>query len=311
MTALREAYSGLTQRHILLPLTAAVVILIAVMIYRMRPASEAFVGELVIIKDPTDSDMKNVNLKRVGSLHDKNVLTIGASPQANIRLVHDSISPLHCKISAKTTEHRTQVSINPMKGYPVKINEIEQTEKTELADKDLIGIGEFILLFSNPETQKEVVARFLDGRTMRGTPVTWDIGAPSFELLRSDIAEDDEDAEEITIVSFADLKALFFLQDASAPETEMPKEMINTEELVEITFVDGEKVEGYFLKDYSDTTGRFYIVPLEMPNVTSVLVERGSTTKLERRKAPADLDTSKSAGLLASLRKRKGAAPTE
>ncbi len=48
-----------------------------------------------------------------------------------------------------------------MKGYPIKINEIEQTEKTELADKDLIGIGEFILLFSNPETQKEVVARFL------------------------------------------------------------------------------------------------------------------------------------------------------
>jgi hypothetical protein len=91
----------------------------------------------------------------------------------------------------------------------------------------------------------------------------------------------------------------------------MPKEMINTEELIEITFVDGEKVEGYFLKDYSDTTGRFYIVPLEIPNVTSVLVERGSTTKLEKRKAPADLDTSKSAGLLASLRKRKGAAPTE
>ncbi len=310
-TFLREIYKQATSRYIMLLALAAVVVIIAALLYRMRPASETFSGELVVIKDPTNSNMKNVNLKRVGSLHDKNILTVGSSPQADIRLNHDSVSAIHCRIGAKTIEHRPEISIHPIKGQAVKVNEIEQVEKAQLADKDLIGVGGFILLFSNPEAQKEVVARFVDGRTMRGTPVTWDIGTPSFELLRSDVGEAEETAEEITIVKFTDLKAIFFLRADSSPETAMPAEMINREELVEVTFSDGEKIEGYPLKDFSDSAGRFYVVPLEMPNVASVLIERTGVTNLERRKAPAEMEAEKSVGLLASLRKRKGASPTE
>jgi len=311
MTSLRGTFSGPTSRYVVIPLLAAVIIVIAVLLYRMRPASEIFLGELVVIKDPTDSSMKNVNLKRIGSLHDKNVLTIGSSPKADIRFDHDSVSPIHCRITAKTTEQHTEIGIHPLKGQPVKVNEIEQTEKVPLSDKDLIGIGEFILLFSTPEAQKEIVARFLDGRTMRGTPVTWDIGMPSFELLRSDAAEAEETTEEITIISFADLKAIFFLQEAADSKADIPAEMVNREELIEVTFADGEKVEGYPLRDYSDAAGRFYIMPVEMPNIASILIERASVENLERRKAPTEQEAAKAAGLFGSLRKRKGAAPTE
>jgi hypothetical protein len=253
--------------------------------------------------------MKNINLKRIGSLHDKNTLVVGNSAKADIRLGHDSVEPVHCRISAKMVGGRTDVAIHPIKGSLVKVNEIEYTEKATLSDKDLIGIGDFILLFSNPEAQKEVIARFLDGRTMRGTPVTWDIGTPSFELLRSDISETEEDADEITVVNFADLKAIFFLQETSDSTTGMPAEMVNKEELVEVTFTDGEKVEGFPLKDYSDAAGRFYIVPLEMPNIASVLIERSSVVTTERRQTPSDMEPGKSGGLFSSRRKRKGPEP--
>ena len=303
--------SGPTARYALLAGLVVIGAIIGALLYRMRPASQVFVGELVVIKDPTDSNMKNINLKRIGSLHDKNVLTLGSSPKADIRLAHDSIETMHCRISAKTKDQQTEISILPIKGSPVKINEIEQSEKTLLSDKDLISIGDFILLFSNPEAQREVIARFQDGRTMRGTPVTWDIGTTSFELLRADAASGGGDTEEIAVVSFADLKAIFFLEDPSGSVAGMPGEMVNREELIEVTFSDGEKVEGYPLKDYSDVSGRFYIVPFEMPNVSSVLIERASVEAIERRKAPSEAESAKPGGLFASLRKRKGAAPAE
>jgi hypothetical protein len=306
-STLREFISEAGSGVILWPLLGVIVIIIVLLLYRLRPASEVFVGELVIIKDPTDSNMKNVNLKRVGSLHDKNVLTVGSSPKADIRLNHDSIAPIHCKISAKTGDGSSASTlIHPIKGVPIKVNEIEQTDKAALSDKDLLAVGDFILLYSNPEAQKEIVARFLDGRTMRGTPVTWDIGTPSFELLRTDTSEAEGTTDEITVVDFADIKAIFFLQEGSGAVPGMPAEMVNREEMVEVGFSDGEKMEGFPLKDYTDASGRFYIVPLEMPNIASILIERSSIDKMERRKAPSESESAKSGGLLGSLRKRKG-----
>lgn len=310
-STLSEFISLAGSRYILFPILAVVVVVIILLLYRLRPASEVFVGELVVIRDPSESNMKNVNLKRIGSLHDKNVLVIGNSSNADIRLGHDSVEPVHCRISARTVGGRTDIAIDPIKGNPVKINEIEYTERTTLSDKDLIGIGNFILLFSNPEAQKEVIARFLDGRTMRGTPVTWDIGTPSFELLRTDSSETEGATDEIVVINFVDLKAIFFLQDTSGSAAAMPTEMVNKDEMLEVTFQDGEKVEGFPLKDYSDTTGRFYIVPLEMPNIASVLIERSSTTSTEKKKAPEEESAAKTGGLFASLRKRKGTAPAE
>lgn len=305
-STLREFISQVSSRYIMLPILGVIVIVLGLLLYRLRPASEVFVGELVVIKDPTNSNMKNINLKRVGSLHDKNVLTVGSSSKADIRLNHDSIEPIHCKLSAKTVEGSTTTVIHPIKGAPIKVNEIEQTNKAALSDKDLLAVGDFILLFSNPEAQKEIVARFLDGRTMRGTPVTWDIGTPSFELLRTDTSEAEGTTDEITIIDFADLKAIFFLQEGAGAVPSMPAERVNRDELVEVRFSDGEKMEGFPLKDYSDSSGRFYIVPMDMPNIASILIERSSIDTMERRRAPSESELTKAGGLFGSLRKGKG-----
>ena len=283
LSFLREVYSEMRSRLLFYVLLGAVALLIIIMLYRMRPASELFAGELVVIKDPSDSNMKNVNLKRTGSLQDKNVLTLGSSAKADIRLPHGTVSPIHCKISAKTGDNRTAITIHPIKGFSVKVNDIELSEKNDLSDKDLIGIGDFILLFSSPEAHKEVVVHFHDGQTMKGTPVTWDINAPSFELLRSDSEDLEETAEEIAVVDFANLKAVFFLEDASGGTGGIPKERINAAEYLEVTFFDGEKVEGNPLTDYSDSAGRFYLIPREMPNIGSILIVRKSVKVVTRK----------------------------
>jgi hypothetical protein len=310
VSALRSTYSKMRSRYIFFPVLGAVAVLLIVLLYRMRPASELFVGELVVIKDPSDSKLKNMNLKRIGSLHGKDTLTLGSSPKADVRLSHGSVAPIHCRVSARTNEDQIEITIHPIKGCPLRVNDVERSEKTRLSDKDLVGIGDFILLFSNPETQKEVVVHFLDGRTMRGAPVTWDIGAPSFELLRTDVADAEETAEEIAVVSFADLKAVFFMQDASGKQG-ISRDRIRTGELLEVTFFDGEKIEGHPLNDYSDVAARFYLVPREMPNIISVLVERNSVKETELREVRGEPEAARPAGLFGFLRRRKGAAPAE
>jgi hypothetical protein len=309
-SALRGLYSSLKSRYVFLPVLGAVVLAVILLLYRMRPPSELFVGELVVIKDPTDSRMKNVNLKRIGSLHGKDMLVLGSSLKSDIRLGHPSVSPMHCKISVKTTDDRADMAIHPFKGSPLRVNDVEILEKTPLSDKDLVGIGDFILLFSNPEAQKEIVVHFLDGRTMRGTPVTWDIGSAGFELLRTDSPGTEETAEEISVVNFNELKAVFFMQDESGTRPGIARDRVNTSELFEVTFFDGEKVEGHPLADYSDTVGRFYLVPTEMPNIISILVERGSARDVTKRKPRVGPEADRSGGT-GFLRKHKDAAPTE
>lgn len=304
----KTVFSTLGQRYVFLPILGVLLVIIIAILYRMRPASEMFTGELVVIKDPSSSNMKNINLKRIGSLHDKNVLTLGTSPKADIRLNHESVSPIHCRMSAKADEHHIDIAILPAKGHSIRINDLEQTERTSLSDKDLLGIGDFILLFSNPEAQKEVVAHFLDGSTMRGTPVTWDIGAPSFELLRSDLGDRRDTAEEeISIVEFTKLKAVFFLKDVVGSGLDIATEKLNKEELFEVTFTDGEKIEGRPLTDYSDVSKRFHIVPEEMPNISSILIERTSVKEVVRRRAPYEPKAAKPGGLLAPFRRDKSA----
>lgn len=309
--AFQSFYSKFRQRYVFIPVMAAIVLVIFLLLYRLRPARELFIGELIVIKDPTGSDMKNVNLKRIGSLHDKDALIIGSGPKADVRLNHESVSATHCKITTKTSEDQTQIILHPVKGAPVKINDIEQPEKLTLSDKDLIGVGDFILLFSNPEAQREVVVHFLDGHTMRGTPVTWDISMPSFELLQGDSEDTEETSEDIKIVDFKDLKAVFFVQAASGGRPGIPSERVNKEDLIEVTFADGEKIEGHPLNDYSDVAERFYLLPREMPNIISILVDRGSVKEVERRRAPSETQAAKGGGFLGLFRKGKGESVTE
>jgi hypothetical protein len=310
-SALRSVYAQLKQRYVYVPLLGAVVIVLVILVYRMRRASGLFMGELVVIKDPSDSKTKNINLKRIGSLQGKDVLTVGSSPRADIRLNHESVAPIHCRIAAKTVENQTEISILPLKGSVVEVNDVERAERTRLVDKDLLGIGDFILLFSSPEEQKEVVVHFLDGRTMRGTPITWDIGAKSFELLRTDVSEAEERLEDITVVNFADLKAVFFMQDASGSRPSIPRERINTKALLEVTFFDGERVEGHPFTDYSEMSGRFYLVPREMPNIISILVERNNVKEVAAREFHGEPEQARPSGTLGALRKRRGEAPAE
>lgn len=309
VAAVKSIYAKARSRYVVFPILGALLILFIVLLYRLRPSSEAFVGELVLIKDPSDSKTKNINLKRIGSLHGKDVLTIGSSPNADIRLNHQSAAPIHCRLSAKKNEDKVDVAILPAKGNLLKVNDVEATGRVRLSDKDLIGIGEFILLFSHPESQKEVVVHFVNGQTMRGTPVTWDVGASYFELLRGGGEGVGETAEEISLVRFENLKAVFFLQDSRGSMPGISRDRIRHKELFEVTFFDGETIQGNPLIDYSDLSARFYLVPKEMPNIVSILIERASVKEMKRREDKGESEAS--AGMFGFLKGRKGAAPAE
>ena len=100
------------------------------------------------------------------------------------------------------------------------------------------------------------------------------------------------------------------MQDVSGARPDIPEEKVNRREIFEVTFSDGEKVEGHPLTDYSDVSGRFYLVPREMPNVISILIERNNVKDLMRREVQEEVGE-RAAGPLGFLRRRKDTTSAE
>lgn len=261
--------------------------IVALLVTRLRPRKTAFYGELVVIKDPTPRKMRNVSLARLSAGRGGDGLTVGSDARSDIVLKHESVRELHARLISVPVGEDSVISLQAARGAEVKVNDQVRTERVHLHDKDLIGLGDYIFLFSSPEPQKRVVVRFLDGSVLRGTPLAWDINEASFQLLLDDPGDEDEVAH----VDFSDLKAVFFVQDeGEGPRRDrIPAARLRGDFELEVEFQDGEKLEGYVMDDYTDYANRFYIVPKEDPTVISVLVERANlkgVVQRERTDAP-------------------------
>ncbi len=244
------------------------------LVVRFRPRRSVFFGELVTIKDPNPRKMRNVNLRRVATQRGHDTLTVGSGARSDVRLAHESVNELHARIVAIPVGEDTVMAMQATRGAEVKINDQVRTERVRLKDKDLIAIGSFIFLFSSPEPERRVVVRFQDGSVLRGTPLQWDLTANSFQLLLDEPTAD----EEIAHVDFADLKAVFFVQEQGAGRRSdaVAADRLMEEFELEVEFSDGEKLEGYALTDYTEQARRFYLVPKDDPSVVSVLIERAN-----------------------------------
>ncbi|UCD57719.1 MAG: VWA domain-containing protein [Candidatus Hydrogenedentota bacterium] len=146
-------------------------------------AATELVGTLEIVRNPTDRKMKHFNLRRMGKLRATNSLTVGSSSKADVVLAHPSVADMHAKITTARTDAGVIVFVQPLHYKEIFVNDVAYDRRKEIGDKDILSIGEFVLLYRCPEIYRETIVRFADGRSIRGVLVSWDIDAPLFEFL--------------------------------------------------------------------------------------------------------------------------------
>jgi hypothetical protein len=129
------------------------------------------------------------------------------------------------------------------------------------------------------QTRNLVVARYRDGRIVRGTTVDISLDRPHFHVV--------SDTGVNTKVQFADLKAVFFVRSLTgAPERDDVRGFIaapgQTRSGVKLAakFADGELLCGY-AQGWSAERERFFVFPAD-PNTNNlrVLVFKAATTAI-------------------------------
>jgi hypothetical protein len=133
----------------------------------------------------------------------------------------------------------------------------------------------------------QVVARFRDGRTIKGSSLNVDVTKPMFHVRT---------AEGPIEVSLADLKALFFVKDhagnskhreATAPTPGDPR-LVGSHKLA-VKFHDGETIVG--VTNRFPPLGRyFFMLPIDpASNNLRILVNRDATASITQvAQVPAD-----------------------
>jgi hypothetical protein len=124
-----------------------------------------------------------------------------------------------------------------------------------------------------------VVARFLDGRIIKGQTLDVDPARPTFHIRPP--------AKPPIEVRLADLKALFFVKDLTgnpkrveAMEIESDDSRARGAHAIEVEFADGERVVGLTVR-YPPVRPFFYILPAdEASNNLRILVNRAATVRM-------------------------------
>ncbi len=131
---------------------------------------------------------------------------------------------------------------------------------------------------------QKVVAHFIDHQVVKGTSVDVDIGRPICHIRTEDGA--------VMEVDLAQIKALYFVKDLTGnsaydenhdPET--GDNRLRGSELIDITFLDGEKL-GALTNRFPPRGPRFFVVPMDAKsNNARILVNRDAVATMQVRDA--------------------------
>jgi len=132
---------------------------------------------------------------------------------------------------------------------------------------------------SRPGTPAKVVARYRDGRVLKGFTQSFDPNRPAFRLRVLDAPEGAEAVE----VGMADLKAVFFVRDFVGNREYNEEKAFDRRpagRIVEVTFADGERLVGTSLT-YDASRPGFFLFPADArSNNERVFVVKAATTRI-------------------------------
>jgi hypothetical protein len=131
-----------------------------------------------------------------------------------------------------------------------------------------------------------VVARYLDGKVLKGQTLDVHPSRPAFHLRPADGAA--------IVVHLAELKALFFVRDLAGDAERIEGMELSPDDArargaqpIEVEFADGERIVGLTVR-YPPVQDYFYLLPADTEsNNVRILVNRAATTSMRKVGAAA------------------------
>lgn len=131
-----------------------------------------------------------------------------------------------------------------------------------------------------------VVARYLDGRVLKGQTLDVDPSRPTFHIRPP--------AKANTEVRLAELKALFFVRDLGGNPDRVEGMELDSDDArargaypIEVEFADGERIVGLTVR-YPPIRPYFYILPADTSsNNIRILVNRSAIVRMAQPEAAA------------------------
>lgn len=137
-----------------------------------------------------------------------------------------------------------------------------------------------------PAVVNQIVARFLDGRTVKGHTLDVHQSRPTFHVRSP--------SGEKTVVRLDELKALFFVRDLGGDPKRVEGMAIESDDVrargahpIEVEFADGERIVGLTVR-YPPLGAYFYILPADTAsNNIRILVNRSAIVRMTKPEAAA------------------------
>lgn len=255
--------------------------------YRWRPLPE---GRLIIVRDPSHQLEANVNIWYLARQLKKRTLLVGSSENADIRLCHESVKPIHAFIRAHRSEDGVVTYIEPLADALVAVDDRESF-MMPLRMRARVKIGKFTFQYEQPSEYRQVQVRYRNGRRLEGVPTTWDIESNGFIMLPSRARS----WVESKFVSFNKIKGVYFMRDW---DEDVRKKLLKGgknlfQHPAKIYFSDGETAHGYMIGDYTAYKRRFYFFPQDQSGeVVYILVERSGITGIAEEEMSAAVPAS-------------------
>jgi len=128
----------------------------------------------------------------------------------------------------------------------------------------------------------KIIVRMKSGKVLKGSTYTLDPARSGFHFIRHGRGRNDE-----TYVKYSDVKYVALVESFAGGRRSSPGEYQPKGSEVAVTFKDGERLDGYTLKHYSEKDARFSVIPRDPhDNRLSILVERSAVDSMHLGRIP-------------------------
>ena len=133
----------------------------------------------------------------------------------------------------------------------------------------------------------EVVARYIDGRTVKGTCLDVDPARPTCHIKTVETGK-------MVVVKLTDVKALFFVKNFAGDSTHQEAAALDPGDararsisLIEVRFKDGERIVGLTAR-FPPIRPFFFVLPVDTAsNNIRILVNRAAVASVRQPSPPA------------------------
>lgn len=243
-------------------------------------------GKLIIVNDPTKGIVRNINIDLLCEKEELTEIIIGVGREVDVDLPHHSMRDRVYRISGIQAKERVHTMIEAQHGTDhviindasssgkIQMSEASRGGRSQLRHLDSVRFGAFEFRYEIPNPLRQVILYYLDGKVMKGWPLSWNTRSDGFRFLDRDNLPNRKEV----FVRFYELKAVTFVRDFEGEVTQRLRtiDVPHYGHHVRLFFDDDEEMTGHMI-DWKNPGEKFYFFPDSLgENAMFLLIEKST-----------------------------------